>query len=227
MKRIVHKPDVVETLNFFSKSESKDLIDYFEKHADQWEMTCFYNARVMSPDTPAKLSTHEYIDEEFMKTLRLKLQVHAEDVFSRDLRNLSLSAHKWLTGAFAGFHADNAEMDGTPNAWRENKLVTIVYLNDDYEGGNLVFRDHPIDIAPKTGSMIVFDVGHENIHGVTEVTAGTRWTMLASFDYADSEYPDSYWAERDKELREAEDDHDSQHEEWQVSGIDKDKVLKG
>jgi hypothetical protein len=216
VERIEHKSDVIEIKNFLTKEECKNLIDYFEGYSQGWQMTCFFNARVMDPLAPYEAGTATEVSDSYIKNLRTKLKVEAEKVFSRELRNLSLSSHKWLTGAFADFHSDNTELDGTPNAWRENKLVTIVYLNDDYQGGNLVFRDHDIDIAPEGGTVVVFDVGYQNIHGVTEVTGGTRWTMLASFDYADSEYPAEYWEEKERELEETKLYYESQHSEWEA-----------
>lgn len=226
MEIITHKNDVFEVENFFTKEESKALVDYFEAGKDSWQHTCFYNARVMDPIAPWQTGKSEVIDEDYMKSLRFKLQQLAEKLFSRDLKNLSLSAHKWLEGAFADYHSDNTELDGTPNAWRENKLVTIIYLNDDYSGGELVFRDHQIKIAPKTGTVVVFDVGIDNVHGVTEVSAGNRWTMLASFDYADSTYPPEYWEQKRLELEETAKIHQEQRQEWEVLGVPEERVLK-
>lgn len=224
MQKIIHKHDIVEVKEFLSREESQALIDYYESNSDAWQLTCFYNARVMDPIAPWKANPASVIDETYMRNLRQKFQELAESVFDRKLKNLTLSAHKWLPGAFAAFHSDNTELDGTPNAWRENKLVTIIYLNDDYDGGNLVFRDHDIDIAPEAGTVVVFDVGYENIHGVTEVTSGQRWTMLASFDYADSTYPDEYWEQKQKELEQTAKIHEQQHQQWE-QGI-KEQALK-
>ncbi len=226
MKHLIHKEDVVEVQDFLSEQECLDLIAYYESKPDLWQHTCFYNARVMDPIAPWQSDKSMAIDETYMRSLRTKLQQLAEQVFSRELKNLSLSAHKWLEGAFADYHSDNTELDGTPNAWRENKLVTIIYLNDDYAGGDLVFRDHPIKISPKTGSVVVFDVGIDNVHGVTEVESGSRWTMLASFDYADSTYPDSYWEEKRLELEETKKIHEEQRSEWESVGVPEERVLK-
>jgi hypothetical protein len=215
MITVEHKSDVVEFKGFFSREEAKDLVDYFESSPSSWELTCFYNARVMDPLEPYKLGTSPRFDESFMKSLRVRLQDVAQKVFSKNLVNLSLSAHKWLPGAFASYHSDNTELDGKPNAWRENKLVTIIYLNDDYEGGHLVFRDHEIDIAPEAGTVVVFDVGIDNVHAVTEVVSGQRWTMLASFDYEGSTYPPEYWEEKKRETAEALEYNAQQHKDWE------------
>jgi hypothetical protein len=229
MELIHHKVDVVEVKNFLTKQECDALIDYYESSSNSWQLTCFYNARVMDPFEPWRNESlpGSEIDERFLRELRIKFQDLAENVFKKDLKNLSLSAHKWLPGAFADFHSDNSELDGTPNAWQENKLVTILYLNDNYEGGHLVFKDHPIDIAPEAGTVVVFDVGYENIHGVTEILSGQRWTMLASFDYADSVYPPEYWEQKNKELAETAEIHREQREGWEKGKIDRLIGLQG
>ncbi len=226
MKITTHRQDVFEVEDFLTTSEAQDLIDYYESDPESWQQTCFYNARVMDPIAPWQSDKSESIDETYMKSLRFKLQQLAESLFNRELKNLSLSAHKWLEGAFADYHSDNTELDGTPNAWRENKLVTIIYLNDDYSGGDLVFRDHPIKISPKAGTVVVFDVGIDNVHGVTEVISGTRWTMLASFDYADSTYPEDYWEQKRLELEETARIHQEQRQEWDAIGVPEERVLR-
>lgn len=206
MEKIVHKNDIVEIKNFMTREECQKLIDYWNGQ-DDWDLTCFYNAYVISGRKPHK--------EEFgpvLGKLYERFKVEAESVFNRELKSLSQSAHKWTPGAFAADHADNAEPDGTPNAWAENKLVTILYLNDEYEGGYLTFKNSGIAIKPECGTLMVFDVGIENTHAVTEVLSGLRYTMLTSYDYADSNLN----AEELKAQREAvKEAQDKQKQEWE------------
>lgn len=213
---IVHKEDIVEYVDFFSQEESELLINYLNSSAEDWEETCFFNARVMYPLAPLAKNVYPEINMDYFHSLRSRLQVAAEEVMGRGLKNLTLSAHKWQTGAYAGDHSDNSELDGTPNAWRENKLVTIIYLNDNYSGGELYFRDHNISIAPKAGSMIVFDVGIENVHGVKVIEDGDRYTMLASWDYADSVYPEEYYIQKELEIKQAEEEREKQRQRWEL-----------
>lgn len=192
MEKVVHKDDIVEIKSFLTAEQCAKLISYYDSGDSLWQQTCFFNARVMDPYAPHRLNLSEDSGPEFFDELRSSLGKLAEEVAGRPLRNLTLSAHKWLPGAFASDHADNAELDGTPNAWQDNKLVTIIYLNDNYSGGNLTFRDHGISIAPEQGTVVVFDVGIGNVHGVSKVTSGERYTMLLSWDYADIEYPEGF-----------------------------------
>ena len=181
-----YKNDIVEFFNVLSEEECNQLINYFNSDESQWQVTCFYGSRVMDPYINLNDSSH--ITREYLDNLRIKFKDIAFNVCKKDLKNLSLSAHKWDIGAYADHHSDNTELDGTPNAWQDNKFVTIVYLNDNYDGGNLLFKDHNLSISPKQGSVVAFDPGFHNLHGVSEIKTGTRYTMLASFDYTDSIY---------------------------------------
>lgn len=213
MKKVVYRDDIVEYQEFFSKEECKNLIEHFNSSAELWDDTCFYNAAVMFPLAPEN-SPHQHLNHDYFENLKSTLANLSKDVFDKDVRNLTLSAHKWNVGAYARDHADNAELDGTPNAWQENKFVTIIYLNEDYEGGQLYFRDHDLYISPKEGSVVVFDVGINNVHGVTEVTSGERYTMLLSWDFIDSVYPEDFYIQRDLEKKLLEEGRDKQREEW-------------
>jgi predicted 2-oxoglutarate/Fe(II)-dependent dioxygenase YbiX len=65
--------------------------------------------------------------------------------------------------------------------WRKNidrDLAVLIYLNDDYEGGNLVFPDLHISIRPKKGMMVAFPATHHYLHGVEPVTKGERFAIV-------------------------------------------------
>jgi len=214
METIVHKENIVENKDFVSKDEAKMLLEYFTKNEDLWQLSCFYESYTLDPMAPFAEQDHPVINKEYFDSLKLKLKDAAESNHVKKLKNLTLSAHKWGTGASAHPHSDNSELDGTPNAWQDNKFVTIIYLNDDYDGGNLFFRDHDIEIAPEVGTMMAFDPGIKNVHGVTEVTRGNRYTMLASWDYEDSVYSEEYLQQKEEEKRQQKFLQDKQKEEW-------------
>lgn len=61
-----------------------------------------------------------------------------------------------------------------------NKIFTsIIYLNDDYEGGELYFPQHNyFEIKPKLGTMLIFSGTIENMHGIKKILSGTRYTHV-------------------------------------------------
>jgi hypothetical protein len=210
MKKIQHTENIFEYESFLSKDECQLLIDGWNSQ-DDWDLTCFYNAYVISGKKEIEANFKEKIYQMYDSFKKI-----AEESFNCDLKPLSQSAHKWTVGAYAADHADNADLDGTPNGWAANKLVTILYLNDQYDGGYLTFRDHDIAIKPKTGTLMVFDVGINNVHAVTEVKSGIRYTMLNSFDYIDSHYDIDLEQEKLKEEKAKAD----LRLEWQDGKID-------
>jgi hypothetical protein len=214
MEKVIHKHDVVEFKNFLTAEECQKLIDYFNSSIESWQETCFYASYVMDPLAPLSTNPNSEIDRSYFDSLRLSLKELAETCSPEKLRNLSLSAHKWTPGAFASDHSDNSDMDGTPNAWQDNKFVTIIYLNRDYEGGNLTFDAHGISIAPDQGTMIAFDPGFTNLHGVTEVLSGIRYTMLSSWDYESANYTEEDLKRIKEEKERLKPEQEKQRDEW-------------
>lgn len=217
MEKIIHKHNIVEYPGFLTKEECDALLNYYEADKDSWQETCFFNTRVMDPFAPSRNGkSNVIVNEKFFQDLRERLQKYGEDAIGRELRNLTLSAHKWYPGAYAADHYDNAELDKEPNAWQDNKMVTIIYLNDNYEGGNLRFSEHNLSISPAQGTMVVFDVGIDNLHGVDEVISGERYTMLASFDWADSVYPEGFLEALKSGKQAIQPEQEEQRKEWKT-----------
>jgi hypothetical protein len=63
-----------------------------------------------------------------------------------------------------------------PYLWSGHCSI-LVYLNDEYEGGELYFPDLDFGIRPKKGMMITFPGNLYYTHGVAPVTSGTRYTL--------------------------------------------------
>ena len=58
-----------------------------------------------------------------------------------------------------------------------NKIYTsMLYLNDDFEGGELFFPQHDFTIKPEAGMLLVFSGSIENMHGIKQIQSGTRYT---------------------------------------------------
>ena len=71
---------------------------------------------------------------------------------------------KWPTNYSQGLHKD----------FKEHVYTSIIYLNDDFEGGQTVVAGKKID--PYPGRMVTFK-GNSLEHKVLEVTKGVRYTI--------------------------------------------------
>lgn len=56
-------------------------------------------------------------------------------------------------------------------------LSVLIYLNDDYEGGEIEFRQSGVKIKPKPGSLIFFPSNFLYVHEVHPMTSGTRYAL--------------------------------------------------
>ena len=66
--------------------------------------------------------------------------------------------------------------DGTEQ-WKKSidrDISTVLFLNDDFEGGEFVFPAWNISIKPEPGLFIAFPSTHHYLHGVQPVTSGER-----------------------------------------------------
>ena len=63
----------------------------------------------------------------------------------------------------------------------EEHYSCILMLNDDYEGGELYFTHHGIELKLKTGDLIMFRGNAANLHGVREVLSGDRVNIIIFF----------------------------------------------
>ena len=73
-----------------------------------------------------------------------------------------------------------------PGCDYESKWIrwgVVLYFNDDYEGGELVFQHKPIEIKPKKGSLMVFPASEEYSHAVKKVSGNDRY-VFSAFVYA-------------------------------------------
>ena len=59
---------------------------------------------------------------------------------------------------------------------KPNDIATIVYLNDDYAGGDIYFPEYDISIKPEAGDLVSFPDTPNFVHGVRPITSGIRYT---------------------------------------------------
>lgn len=62
------------------------------------------------------------------------------------------------------------------DASRPNDIATLVYINDDYTGGEIYFPAYDISYKPEPGDLLCFPDNPDFIHGVKEIKDGIRYT---------------------------------------------------
>ena len=84
-----------------------------------------------------------------------------------DLNYISLN--RYDSGKGMGHHYDG--QDGDSNL----RYSFVVYLNDDYEGGEISFPNQNVTIKPKAGSLVMFPSQQPYIHESKPVLSGVKY----------------------------------------------------
>jgi hypothetical protein len=179
----VDKNRIVEIPNFVSKDVADSMVEYFKKE-DRWGETAFNGSHGAPTQTGHVRPSDFGLDDSVFDMVNDKLGLAVSMVYNKQVTPSSIHAQKWEIGSSANPHSDNSDFDGNPSEGFDNlKYVGILYLNSDYEGGDLYFPEHQISIHPNAGSMYIFSGGVENIHGVTEITSGTRYSIVSFWSF--------------------------------------------
>ena len=88
---------------------------------------------------------------------------------------------QWPVGLFMRPHADRMNADARPHGMPYRYFAGILYLNDDYEGGELYFTALDLVVKPKRGMFVGFTGGFHHEHAVTRVESGAVRMTMPSF----------------------------------------------
>jgi hypothetical protein len=64
-------------------------------------------------------------------------------------------------------------------------VSVVVYLNDDYEGGEIVFPRFNLTHKPQAGDIIVFPSTYVYEHSSEDIVSGTKYAVVIMTDYND------------------------------------------
>lgn len=100
---------------------------------------------------------------------------------------------KYNPGKYFKVHADHGP-------YYACTISAVVYLNDDYEGGELAFPRHDLVIKPQAGDIIMCPSNFVYEHASLEVFSGTKYCVVIMTDYNELHHqPESYDYSRIKE----------------------------
>lgn len=204
--------------NFMTPEECKSVINYLEWQVSvgyiKWNQISFYGSLAMGYWPYDNNLIPFGLDPHFFTHLKERMKKASEEALGIDLSEISFHAQKWIEGAFADYHSDNSDEDGNPTAFERSKYAAFAYLNEDFDGGLLKFKDSGIELTPKIGMLAVFAGGHENMHMVTTVKNGERYTVGSFWDNAANEYTDEQRARWERELAEIRAEQDGLYAKW-------------
>lgn len=115
-----------------------------------------------------------------VKQINQENQLKIKELVSNKISSMFVNANELSTigslrkltkGDDMALHKDNSYQDD------RGKIMfgIIIYLNDDFSGGELFYPSLNLNIKPKARSLVVHDAKLE--HGVKNVTSGNRYSI--------------------------------------------------
>jgi hypothetical protein len=216
--------DIVVYENFLTKEESEKVIKVLDKSAEvgtlSWTPISFYESysSVLPQDNDPILEEFG-LNPTFFSDLKNKIINAVASVHNLDPKVISQVGYhtqKWEPGAYARKHSDNTDEHGNTGPFERSRYAAFLYLNEDFDGGVLMFPDQDLSIVPQTGLLAAFDGGFNNMHEVSLITKGVRYT-IGSFwdDREESDYPQEIRDEWALEMKKIRDAQKVEKEEWQ------------
>ena len=205
--------DIVIYENFIDADTAAKLVKVLDKHAEvgliNWMPISFYESysSVLPLDNDEEvvalgLSPTIFSDIENAMPEAIA-SVH--DLDPKIISKIGYHTQKWEPGAYARIHSDNTDELGNSGAFTRSRYAGFLYLNDNFEGGLLKFPGQEIEIQPKVGMLAVFDGGFNNMHEVSLIESGVRYTIGSFWDDREEDaYPQELrdaWAAEMKETR--------------------------
>ena len=205
--------DIVIYENFISKEDCKKMIQALDAQADNgaisWMPISFYESysSVLPQD-----NDQELLDAGLSPTIFSDIEkampeaiASVHDLDPKTISKIGYHTQKWEPGAYARIHSDNTDAEGKSGAFTRSRYAGFLYLNDDFKGGLLKFPSHNIEIQPEVGMLAVFDGGFNNMHEVSLIESGVRYTIGSFWDDREEDaYPQELrdaWAAEMKETR--------------------------
>jgi len=88
-------------------------------------------------------------------------------------------------GGYHSRHADNVRQneqgDWVANHTPQRDVTAIYYLNDAFDGGEIVFERQQLAVRPRPGFLLAFPSDADHLHEVLPVRCGLRYTLAIWF----------------------------------------------
>ncbi len=90
--------------------------------------------------------------------------------------------HDWIVLKYDKSNFFKNHIDDGPAFSRT--LSVLIYLNDEYTGGELVFDNFDVSYRPSAGDVVMFSSAFPYRHRVEEITDGVRYVIVNWYSYA-------------------------------------------
>jgi len=121
----------------------------------------------------------EFIDQ--VDTIRSACQKLISQEFKVNCLEHEIHFLHYKTGTKYNPHIDGQYiLDGVAKRGVDRDITAVVYLNDDYIGGEITFNFFDLKIRPTSGNVLIYPTTWQFTHGVNDVI-GDRYAIVFWF----------------------------------------------
>lgn len=173
-------PNIFVIKNFISEQDAAALVglasqatkeewsnyNYTDRHKnDEWE------DRILILD---ECSDYDLKEKDIVETTLKNIKLQINQILNKDIYVYVgfTTIYRSVVGQLMKTHHDQG-------LGAKFKYGVVLYLNKEYEGGNIFYPNVNVEFKPEAFSLVLHPAHEAYRHGVKEVTSGTRYSMTA------------------------------------------------
>jgi predicted 2-oxoglutarate/Fe(II)-dependent dioxygenase YbiX len=170
---------IYDFMSLYEIEANRQALDFLSAN-DGWSRTRYnYEAKRWHSE-PKSLISYEDMNSSICRIASYEFGMNLKPYGSRG------NCHMWEEGDSLEVHSDSETVFCAPQdvativdmTWPTSpiQITALVYLNDDFVGGEIRFPKHGITISPRAGALLLFPSGCMYPHEVLPITSGRRYT---------------------------------------------------
>lgn len=160
------------------------LIDKYEETQESLKGHALFRESVEEIEVPYEGELWDQVNEEIAESSQRALNLYLRDymVFEYEYEYLGTKMLYYPPLGFSPMHYDDELLSNTgENIGHARPITVVVFLNDDFEGGELYFQDQGVVYKPKKGSIIIFPASYMYPHSTNPTCGKVRYSLLPFF----------------------------------------------
>lgn len=191
-------PGMIIIKEFLSQKECKNITDFADKQPGNRLQVMYSDPltgkRISRPDD-SRITDHVNIQG---------IQNQISTILEKACRNI-LAPHydidiEWYEkptllrygpGGTYGHHSDSENWNPNSQTWNrfcDRSYSLLLYLNEEFTGGSLYFRNFDFRLTPTMGTLVAFPSDHRYVHRAEPVISGTRYAIVSWIVLKDKRY---------------------------------------
>lgn len=179
---VINKEGLQELIEHIENSSSEDLSVFDPQKTNQTgKVSWTVDKKTRDTQIVPIDSLFPKIEELFRNTVKHIINPFYEvEVDSSEVPQIL----SYGTGGHYKPHIDGESIWVAPTGekiWKKSTdrdLSIVLFLNNDFEGGDFIFPDLKVRVRPEPGMMVCFPSNHNYMHGVEPVTKGKRYSIV-------------------------------------------------